>query len=87
MAMKLTAAYDLKVMWRGEWVARLDESRCTRCGRCSRLCPFTAIDSSRTAVAIDAQRCWGCGVCRSACAEGAISLLDRRDVPAVATLW
>ena len=87
MAMKLTADYDLKVMWRGEWVARLDEARCTRCGRCARLCPFTAIDASRAAVAIDAQRCWGCGVCRSACAEGAISLLDRRAVPAVAALW
>ncbi len=87
MAMKVTAGYDLKVMWRGEWVARLDAARCTRCGRCARLCPFAAINASRASVAIDAQRCWGCGVCRSACTEGAISLLDRRAVPAVAALW
>lgn len=87
MAMKLTTGYGLKIMWRGEWVAQLHEARCTRCGRCARLCPFTAIDASRASVAIDAGRCWGCGVCRSACAEGAISLLDRRAVPSVATLW
>ena len=31
MAMKLTAGYDIKVMWRGEDVAVLDAERCTGC--------------------------------------------------------
>ncbi len=87
MAMKLTAGYGLKIMWRGEWVARLDAERCTRCARCARTCPFGAIEASRAAVAVRTQQCWGCGVCRAACPENAITLLDRREVPEVAAVW
>ena len=43
MAMKLTATYDIKVMWRGETVAALDAEACTRCGACAKVCPFSAI--------------------------------------------
>ncbi|MCK7490039.1 MAG: hypothetical protein MZU79_07305 [Anaerotruncus sp.] len=32
-------------------------------------------------------RCYGCGICRSACVTGAISLVDRAEVPAAASLW
>lgn len=87
MAMKLTAGYDLKVMWRGEDVAVLDAEKCTACGRCVERCPFDAIASKPGAVTIPAERCWGCGICRSACSRGAIALVDRRTVPAVAALW
>lgn len=88
MAMKLTAGYGMKLMWRGEWVARLDSARCTNCGACARLCPFDAIDAPKGgAVSADASRCWGCGICRSACASDALSLVDRRTVPEVSTLW
>lgn len=87
MAMKLTAGYGLKIMWRGEWVAQADADRCTACGRCAALCPFSAIDVRGASVNLDAARCWGCGVCRSACSRQAISLVDRRTVPEVASLW
>jgi len=87
MAMKLTARYGLKVMWRGEWVAYLDSERCTRCARCARSCPFGALEARSDGIVLDNQRCWGCGVCRSACARGAISLLDRRAVPEVSSVW
>jgi Pyruvate/2-oxoacid:ferredoxin oxidoreductase delta subunit len=87
MAMRLTAVHDLKIMWRGEWVAQLDAERCTGCARCARLCPFGAITSNRGNVALNASGCWGCGVCRAECTKDAITLVDRRTVPAVAGLW
>lgn len=87
MAMRLTAVHDLKVMWRGEWVAQLDEDACTRCGRCAQVCPFAAIEASRGRVELRVAECWGCGICRTACQQGALKLVDRRTVPAVAALW
>ena len=88
MAMKLTAGYDIKVMWRGETVALLDAERCNGCHACAKLCPFDAIDgSARGPVTFSAEKCWGCGVCRAGCRQGAIKLVDRRTVPAVANLW
>jgi ferredoxin len=88
MAMKLTAGYDIKLMWRGECIAQLDTESCTSCGQCAQLCPFEAIDASpRAPVRFLAEKCWGCGICRSGCESGAISLVDRRSVAAVANLW
>ncbi|TLM97250.1 MAG: 4Fe-4S dicluster domain-containing protein, partial [Actinobacteria bacterium] len=87
-AMLLTKRYEMKTMWRGEYVAVTDAELCTRCGKCGRACPFSAIekvpDGTYQPVA---ESCWGCGVCRSHCASAAISLVDRRKIPAVATLW
>ena len=87
MAMRLTAGYDIKVMWRGEDVAVLDAEACTKCGRCAKRCPFGAILAKPGAVSIPAESCWGCGICRSACSHGALSLADRRTIPAAAALW
>jgi ferredoxin len=87
MAMRMTARYDVKVMWRGEDVAVLDAEKCTACGRCAKRCPFDAISAKPGVVTIPAEKCWGCGICRSACSEGAITLRDRRTVPAIAMLW
>jgi len=99
MAMKMTSGHDLKLMWRGESVARCDTEKCTGCGACAGLCPFDAIELDGVSEAsrslghrarlatVRVERCWGCGICRSGCVTGALELLDRRDVPAVATLW
>lgn len=87
MAMRLTQGYEMKLMWRGECVARLDEESCTGCGSCSQLCPFDAIERTRAGVAVRTSKCWGCGVCRSACQASALRLVDRRGVPEVAALW
>ena len=88
MAMKLTSSYDIKVMWRGESTAVLDSQACTRCRACVALCPFEALSLSSSGVVVHAvEKCWGCGICRTACSSDAIKLVDRREVPAVATLW
>lgn len=87
MAMRMTATYDVKVMWRGEDVAILDAEKCTACGRCAKRCPFDAISAKRGAVTIPAEKCWGCGICRSACSRQAITLVDRRTIPVAAALW
>ena len=88
MAMKLTAGYDIKVMWRGEDVASFSAKRCRGCRQCVPLCPFGAISANgRGPVSLDVTKCWGCGICRSACPADAIVLVDRRTVPVVANLW
>lgn len=86
MAMKLTAGYEMKLMWRGESVIQLEADDCTACGACAELCPFGAIEAGSDVVA-HAGKCWGCGICRSACPNDALSLVDRRSVPEVAALW
>lgn len=88
MAMKLTAGYEMKLMWRGEYIALADAERCISCGACEPACPFSAIERTTTGPYEPvAKKCWGCGVCRAHCPEDAISLIDRRQVPEVATLW
>lgn len=91
MAMRLTVGYSMPLMWRGEWVAQLAEEKCTRCARCTRICPFGALSvtggNGKSRVVLDQKSCWGCGICRSSCAAGALSLEDRRSVSAVASLW
>ena len=37
MAMKLTAGYDIKIMWRGETVAQFNAETCSGCGECAKL--------------------------------------------------
>lgn len=87
MAMRLTAVHDIKVMWRGEWVAEIDDAPCRRCGACARVCPFDAIRVDGRRVTLDPSACWGCGVCRRSCGFDAIRLHERATIPLVADRW
>lgn len=89
IAMKATVTYKTPVMFRSEYLARVDEVKCSGCGECAKLCPFDAfLPRKRKAKAVvDWEKCYGCGICRNACARGAISLADRASVPETASLW
>jgi len=88
MAMKMTATYGIKVMWRGEDVAVFDAEKCSGCNRCAKVCPFGAIATDgRNPVIPHAEKCWGCGICRSACSQDAIRLVDRRSIASVTAVW
>jgi ferredoxin len=88
-AMKTTVAHRSPVFFRGEYLARVDPDKCNGCGQCVKLCSFKAFRprKKKDRAEVDAARCYGCGICRSACVTGAISLVDRAEVPAAASLW
>lgn len=89
IAMKTTVTHELPVMFRAEYVAKIDPEACNGCRQCMRFCQFGAISYSAASEksVVDARRCYGCGICRAACSREAVSLLDRSAVPSVATLW
>lgn len=87
MAMRLTAGYGMKVMWRGESVAVLDANTCRQCGECARVCPFGALGVDGSMVTLHSARCWGCGICRTHCPADSLRLVDRHTVPEVAAIW
>jgi ferredoxin len=88
MAMNLTLKGGVRMMWKGEDVARLDAERCSGCAQCVAKCPFDALHAVRKGeVRLDQQACWGCGTCRASCARDALSLVPRGEVPAVAGAW
>ena len=72
----------------GGQVAVVDESKCTGCLTCVRICPFgvPAIQASLTgagsimgAASIEATICRGCGLCTAECPAGAIQLMHYTD--------
>ena len=60
----------------GQLVSRLDEEKCTRCGRCAdSLC--IAIYGDRGNIRIDEEKCTGCGACSIVCPSDAFKLAYR----------
>ena len=60
----------------GDWVLPdIDESLCTRCGRCVPACPVDAIALAQNGpLFVLPQACTYCGVCEAVCPEGAVAL-------------
>jgi MinD superfamily P-loop ATPase len=58
----------------GRVIAELDETKCTKCGRCiDNIC--TALYSDKGKIRINEERCGGCGGCMLACQNDAIKLV------------
>ncbi len=88
-AMRSTITQAVPVMFRAEYIARVDSDLCNGCRQCMRQCQFGALtySASNEKVAVDHNWCYGCGICRSACKTGAIHLHDRTSSPVAANLW
>lgn len=56
----------------GAKVAKINKSKCTKCGRCASVCRFDAIENNQ----IIALKCEGCAACKVVCPVDAISLED-----------
>jgi len=54
-------------------VPKVDEEKCTYCGKCAEVCAYNAIAVSPKHVLIFPQLCHGCGACGYLCPEKAIS--------------
>ncbi|SHI74496.1 CoB--CoM heterodisulfide reductase iron-sulfur subunit A family protein [Desulfofundulus thermosubterraneus] len=59
-------------------ISEVNQRKCTGCGTCVQLCPYSAIslveDKGRSRSKIDEAMCAGCGVCAAACPSGVITL-------------
>lgn len=81
--------YNLKLFFRGEYVARIESHACIGCRACMGFCQFGAIGFSvaHHRCFVDSLRCYGCGICRVACEHDAIQLAPRSDHPIAKGLW
>ncbi|MEJ2634460.1 MAG: 4Fe-4S binding protein [Calditrichia bacterium] len=89
LALRSTVGQKIPVMFRAEYIAAIDQSKCNGCRACERNCQFNAIEfnGKKQPSRIDPQKCFGCGVCRAVCPEEAISLQQRTAHPVAAHLW
>jgi NAD-dependent dihydropyrimidine dehydrogenase PreA subunit len=79
----------LKFLYRAEFVAVIDNEKCTGCKACISSCQFDAFQyiQENRKVVVDPTKCYGCGICRVRCAHDAITLINRRDHSAAANIW
>jgi len=65
--------------------AFVDESKCTGCGTCIKLCPYNAIQKDERGVArVNDVLCKGCGVCAASCPEKTIGMRHFSDAQVLA---
>ncbi|MBU4312309.1 MAG: ATP-binding protein [Candidatus Omnitrophica bacterium] len=58
-------------------VPKIDESKCTFCGRCSEVCAYNAIAVLKDSVLTFPHLCHGCGGCMLLCPQKAIREIDK----------
>lgn len=62
-----------------EYSPELDQSRCTLCGACARICPEEAIRFDDLSMTLDPVKCTGCGNCEAVCFDRALSVRENRE--------
>ncbi len=70
------------------FIPKIDEDKCTGCGKCVKTCPIEAIEwvanndginSKPKKVKINEEICLGCGLCVRACSGKSITLVRRKE--------
>jgi len=54
-------------------IPKVDESKCTYCGKCAEVCAYNAIAVLKEKVLVFPELCHGCGACSYLCPESAIT--------------
>ena len=54
-------------------IPRVDEAKCTYCGKCAEVCAYNAIAVVKEKVLVFPELCHGCGACSYLCPESAIA--------------
>lgn len=54
-------------------IPKIDEAKCTYCGKCAEVCAYNAIAVVKEKVLIFPELCHGCGACSYLCPESAIT--------------
>jgi MinD superfamily P-loop ATPase len=54
-------------------IPRVDEAKCTYCGKCAEVCAYNAIAVLKNKVLVFPELCHGCGACSYLCPESAIT--------------
>jgi len=63
----------------------VDENKCSGCGTCVKLCPYSAIQKDEHGIArVNDVLCKGCGVCAASCPEKAIGMRHFSDAQVLA---
>ena len=57
----------------GVLIPKVDDDKCTYCGKCGEICQYSAIVSIKQAVLVFAELCHGCGGCSIVCPSDAVS--------------
>ena len=75
-------------MYKGEYVAKVNQTVCSGCKKCLTICPFgaTSFDIAEGKAFKDIRKCFGCGLCVPGCENNAIKLIERRLTTAK-NLW
>jgi len=54
-------------------IPKVDETKCTYCGKCAEVCAYNAIAVLKSKVLVFPELCHGCGACSYLCPESAIT--------------
>ncbi|TFG21013.1 MAG: 4Fe-4S dicluster domain-containing protein [Promethearchaeota archaeon] len=78
--------FDIKTVFKAEYVAQIDPDNCQGCKSCINACKFDAIhfNEKEKVSEVDLQKCYGCGVCIQRCKFDALILRDRKAIPEIA---